>query len=106
MKRGEVWTVAGSGFASKPRPAIIVQSDALGELDSTLLCLITSNSTVSASTRVLLEPDSNNGLINECYVMADKVVAVKKSSLGVRIGRLSDKDVQRVGSALRLALGL
>ena len=30
MKRGEIWTMAGgSGYASKPRPVVIVQDDAL-----------------------------------------------------------------------------
>ena len=29
MKRGEIWTMAGgSGYASKPRPVVIVQDDA------------------------------------------------------------------------------
>jgi mRNA-degrading endonuclease toxin of MazEF toxin-antitoxin module len=28
VKRGEIWTVAGgSGYAGKPRPAVIVQTD-------------------------------------------------------------------------------
>ncbi|MGB6767104.1 MAG: type II toxin-antitoxin system PemK/MazF family toxin, partial [Methyloceanibacter sp.] len=27
MKRGEVWTIAGEGYAGKPRPAVIVQDD-------------------------------------------------------------------------------
>ena len=27
MKRGEIWTVSGAGYAGKPRPAVIVQDD-------------------------------------------------------------------------------
>ena len=27
MKRGEIWTVSGPGYAGKPRPAVIVQDD-------------------------------------------------------------------------------
>ncbi|WEV65580.1 type II toxin-antitoxin system PemK/MazF family toxin [Bifidobacterium sp. ESL0764] len=27
MKRGEIWTVRADGYASKPRPVVIVQSD-------------------------------------------------------------------------------
>ena len=35
MKRGELWTTAdGSGYASKPRPVVIVQDDAFTARDS------------------------------------------------------------------------
>ena len=27
MTRGDVWTVSGTGYAGKPRPAVIVQDD-------------------------------------------------------------------------------
>jgi mRNA interferase MazF len=35
VKRGELWTMAGgSGYASKPRPVVIVQDDAFTARDS------------------------------------------------------------------------
>ena len=33
MKRGEVWTIAGEGYAGKPRPAVIVQDDRFDATD-------------------------------------------------------------------------
>ena len=37
MIRGEIWTVAGGVYASKPRPAVIVQDDLF---DSTLSVVV------------------------------------------------------------------
>lgn len=104
--RGEVWTIAGSGYASKPRPAIIVQSDKITNFDSTIACLITSDSSTSGPTRVKLTPSNENGLQRECFAMADKVVAIKRSSLGKKIGILSNDDISKVDDALRAAMGL
>ena len=43
MKRGEIWTMAGGpGYASKPRPVVIVQDDAFTARDSIVVCLITT----------------------------------------------------------------
>ena len=44
MKRGEIWTMAGGpGYASKPRPVLIVQDDAFAARNSVTVCLITSD---------------------------------------------------------------
>ena len=43
MNRGEIWTMAGGpGYASKRRPVLIVQDDAIAERNSVTVCLITS----------------------------------------------------------------
>ena len=104
--RGEVWTVAGAGYASKPRPAAVVQSDETDVFESTVICLFTSDTSIEGPTRVRVEPSSENGLDRSCCVMADKVMALKKSSLGRRLGHLSDVDVHRLDEALRKALSL
>lgn len=40
------------------------------------------------------------------WVMADKILAVRKDELGSLIGKLSDADMIRVSQALRTVLGL
>ena len=51
MKRGEVWTVAGGpDYASKPRPAVILQDNAFDATASITLCPFTSQ-TVDALGR-------------------------------------------------------
>ena len=104
--RGDVWSIAGSGYASKPRPAVIVQSNESDVFDSSIVCLLTSQNYPDARTRVRILPNEENGLDRECFVMADKVLAVKKSSFGGLIGHLSVADMEQVDLALKFALGL
>lgn len=56
MKRGEIWTLQADGYASKPRPVVIVQSDAVDRFDSVITCLLTSYDSSDIDTRVRLEP--------------------------------------------------
>ena len=58
------------------------------------------------STRVLISPSSENGLMKDSYVMTDKIVTVKKCILGERIGTLSKSDMQLVSAQLKIILGL
>ena len=55
MKRGEIWTLQADGYASKPRPVVIVQSDAVDRFDSVITCLLTSYDSSDIDTRVRLE---------------------------------------------------
>ena len=38
MIRGEIWTVAGGVYASKPRPAVIMQDDLFDSTLSVVVC--------------------------------------------------------------------
>lgn len=50
--RGEIWTVCAARYASKPRPAIIVQSDAVNGFESTIVCLLTTDKNIIGPTRI------------------------------------------------------
>ena len=76
MKRGEIRTLQADGYASKPRPVVIVQSDAVDRFDSVITCLLTSYDSSDIDTRVRLEPSPENGLNKVSYVMTDKIVTV------------------------------
>ena len=44
MKRGEIWTAAaGSGYAGKPRPVVIIQDDRFDATDSVTVCAFTTD---------------------------------------------------------------
>ena len=43
MQRGDLVTVSLQGDYGKPRPALIVQSDLLTDLESVVLCPVTSD---------------------------------------------------------------
>ena len=45
MTRGEVWTVSASGYAGKPRPAVIVQDDRFDATASVTICVFTTDDT-------------------------------------------------------------
>jgi len=107
MKRGEVWTVAGgSGYAGKPRPAVILQDDAFEETASIIVCALTTDPVDAPLFRLSIEPNAGNGLRASCRLMVDKITSLPRSRLGKRIGRLDDEDVVRLNRAALVFLGL
>lgn len=106
MKRGEIWSLRDSSYASKARPVVVVQSDDLASFDSVILCLFTTYDAEVFPSRVKVEPDSSNGLSKVSYVMTDKLVTVDRSLLGYRIGHLDNETMKDVGAQLVRVLGL
>ena len=107
MKRGEIWTMAGGpGYASKPRPAVIIQDDGFSETLSIAVCPLTSEPVEAPILRILVEPTAHNGLRAASRLMVDKVTTVQRSRLGHRIGQLADDDLLRLNRSLLVFLGL
>jgi mRNA interferase MazF len=107
MRRGDVVTVAAAGDYGKPRPAVIVQTDALPvEHASLVVCQMTSDGDDAPDFRVLVEPSPGNGLRTRSHVMADKPVTIRRSRIGHKIGHLDDKDIARLDVALAFVMGL
>ncbi len=103
MIRGEIWTVSGApGYGSKPRPALIVQSDILDATQSVITCGITSREDLVIPFRPAFEPTPDNGLDRPSSVMIDKIASVPRSKLGKRTGRLTDEDMVLVEQSLVL----
>jgi len=107
MRRGDIVTVAASGDYGKPRPAVIMQTDALpAEHSSVVVCQMTSECSDAPDFRVTLEPTERNGLRVRSQVIADKPVTIRRERIGRQIGRLDDKDVARLNVALAFVMGL
>lgn len=106
MRRGEVWTVSGGGYAGKPRPAVIVQDDAFEETDSITLCAFTSDLIDAPLIRLPVAPSPANGLKEPSHIMIDKITTVPKARLGHRIGRLPEEDLLRLNRAIVVFLGV
>ena len=107
MRRGDVVTVAVPGDCGKPRPAVIVQSDAFPDSHpSIVVCQMTSRLVDPADFRVTIDPSPENGLRTPSQVMADKPVTVRRERIGQPIGRLGADDMTRLNSALALVMGL
>lgn len=107
MKRGEIWTVsAGTGYAAKPRPAVIVQDDSFDATDSISVCAFTTDATEAPLFRIQVEPNEHNGLRLPCRMMVDKITTVPKCKLGTLLGRLDDENILRLNQAMLVFLGL
>jgi mRNA interferase MazF len=107
MRRGDIFTVAGGkDYAGKPRPVVIVQDDAFDGLDSLTICPFTTDPADLPLFRIDVSPSEGNGLRAVSRIMADKVTTIPKAKLGVRIGRLSDRDTVRLNRAIAVFLGL
>lgn len=105
MKRGELWTLRDEGYASKPRPVLVLQADE-PSFESIVLCLVTSFDSQDMLTRIEILPHENNGLRKPSYIMADKIVTVNKALLGQRIGSLDADQMRNVIRAIALTLGI
>lgn len=105
MKRGDLVTVVLQGVFGKPRPAVIVQSAWVEDLDSVTVLLLTSDLTTAQTFRVLVEPSGQNGLILRSQVMADKCITLPRSKVGKVFGSMADFDMARIDRALALFLG-
>jgi mRNA interferase MazF len=107
MRRGDVVTVAAAGDYGKPRPAVIVQTDAFPDNHaSVVVCQLTSELMDAPDFRITIEPEPENGLRLRSQVMADKPVTIRRERIGRKIGRLSNRDMARLGIALAFVLGL
>lgn len=105
MKRGEIWTVSGAGYAGKPRPAVIVQDDRFDATASVTICAFTSDETEAPLFRLLVSPSANNGLSRPSRLMVDKLTTIARDKLGQRTGRLDNEDMVRLDRAILVFLG-
>ena len=107
MKRGEIWTVAGAkDEATRPRPVVILQEDSFDATRSVTVCALTADRTDAPLFRLPIQPTESNGLPATYRLMVDQITTVAKTTIGGRIGRLSDKDMLRLNRALVAFLGI
>ncbi len=106
MRRGEIWTVSGGGYAGKPRPAVIVQDDRFEATASITICAFTTDETEAPLFRILIAPSEGNGLRSASRLMVDKITTVSKDRIGDRIGSLDDADTVKLNQAIVVFLGL
>jgi mRNA interferase MazF len=107
VKRGDVVTVAAAGDYGKPRPAVIVHTDAFPETHgSVVVCQMTSELSDAPDFRITVEPSDTSGVRVRSQIMADKPVTVRRERIGRTIGRLRDEDVRRLNIALAFVMGL
>ena len=98
--------VAAPGDYGKPRPAVIVQSNAIPDSHASIVICQMTSELAEADFRVTIEPGPQTGLQVRSQVMADKPVTIRRERIGRKIGRLGAADIARLNVALALVMGL
>jgi mRNA interferase MazF len=106
VRRGEIWTVAGGVYASKPRPALIIQDDRFDVTTSVTACPLSTELRDAPLTRVPIEPTEANGLAQPSEIMVDRITTVRRTNVGERVGELTKQDMIRVEQSLLVFLGI
>jgi mRNA interferase MazF len=105
MRRGQFVTIALQGEYGKPRPGLVVQSDAYAELPSVAVCPVSSDLQPDMDEfRIDVEPDRTNGLRLSSQIMIDKIVSLPRSKIGAIIGEADAELTERVTRALAVFL--
>ena len=106
MRRGDIIVVALPGDYGKPRPAIVIQSDAVSGTNSVLVCPCTTELRDALVFRPLIQPEPSTGLRRPSLLMVDKITAARRDKCGVRIGRLSPEKLAELDECLAIVVGL
>lgn len=100
MKRGDIYAAIPPGDYGKPRPVVVVQSDAFAARDSVTVCLLTSTLINAPLLRVRIEPGTQNSLRKPSDIMVDKIMTLKRSRLTDAMGTLSTEETALLDHAL------
>lgn len=106
MRRGEIWTVAGGTFSSKPRPGIIIQDDAAQGSASVTIIPLTSMPSELQRVRVAIQLETPDGNSIQSYAQVDKITTVKAQGVSKRIGALTLPEMRAVERSLLGHLGI
>jgi mRNA interferase MazF len=105
-KRGEVWLVSFDPTVGaeirKTRPAVVINSDAVGRLPVKLVAPITEWKDYYAHTswHVRVDPDTSNGLAKVSAVDALQLRGVDTQRLVKKLGRLSAVTMDEIAAVI------
>ncbi len=105
MRRGDIVTVAGGVYASKPRPALVVQDDRFDATDSVTVCPFTTTEVDAPLLRLPVIANEANGLGQDSYLMIDKITSVRRSNARTVLGRLEATTLVEFERRLLVFLG-
>ena len=92
-------------FASKPRPALVLQSPHFVTMTLTV-CPITSVAVDAPLLRIALPAGEASGLVVPSWAQIDKILTISRRRIDGRIGRLDDVKMLEISRALLVFLGI
>ncbi len=106
--RGHLVLASGPGeYKNKPRPFVIVQSDAFNDAhESFSLCPVTSVISGNHLFRVAVTADAGTGLDRDSEVQVDKVQSLRRERIIRVTGTVPATILTRIDDALRRWLQL
>lgn len=105
MRRGEVWIIAGGGFASKPRPGIIIQDDTVNIDASVTVIPLTTVPSEVGRIRVPIRVPMPDGSERHNFAQVDKITTLKKQNVSKKIGHISLPEMRAIERSLLAHLG-
>lgn len=106
MRRGDFVRVALPGAYGKPRPALIIQSDAYSAHSSVTLLPVSGTLIDAPLLRVRVDPDEINNLQKISQVMVDKLMTLPREKISPPFGKASDQTMLMVSRNLTVFLGI
>jgi mRNA interferase MazF len=107
VRRGDVVIAALTGEAGhKPRPAVIMQDDAVAETATVMVVPVTSDIDDRLVLRPLVQPDAMDGLRVPSGLIIDRMRLALRSSMRDTVGRISDNDLEQLERAIFALLGM
>ena len=104
--RGDFVTIAMPGDFGKPRPALVIQANQFYEHATVTVLLVSSNLVDAPLLRITVAPTVTNGLPKISQVMLDKVMTVKRETLGPAFGQIDANRLVEIERCLAVFLGI
>ncbi len=103
MRRNDVVLIAdrgGGDYAGKPRPAVVVQSEAFDDIGSVVVCLVTTQDTGAPLLRVPLRVGDGTGLQRPSRIAVEKLTNIRRDRVSRVIGRISEDEAAELNRSL------
>ena len=111
VKRGDIYyadlsPVVGSEQGGM-RPALIVQNDTGNKHSPTVIAAAITSQTGKAKLPTHIELNAQSvGLSRDSVILLEQIRTIDKSRLRERMGKLDDKTMNKVDSAIAVSFGL
>lgn len=109
-KRGEIYIAdlnpAFGREIHKKRPVLIISSDVLNQISSTVIMLPLSSIVPRFIGPDIVKLSRVEGLNKDSIILISQIRAIDRTRLSKRIGKITDDKIEEIEDALKLVLGL